>query len=91
MAHFGRRVKVIAAQWSDARPEFRTNLDIFNDRTRDGTSKETAAFATKTGQWAKAYRFTVIQSLDATPDDTPGCYEQVLVEFVKPKRTRSRK
>jgi hypothetical protein len=83
--HFGiRRVKVISAQWSDARPELRTNLDIFNRETKGGTTKGDAAFATHTGRWARARGFTVIVSLVTTPDDLPGGYEQVLVDFGKP-------
>jgi len=92
MNYFGiRRIKVISAVWSDAVQELKTNLDIFNAETRRGATKEKAAFATKTGLWAKDYRFTTIQSLDTTPDDLPGGYEQVLVAFVKtPKATRPR-
>ncbi len=89
MAHFGsRRVKVISAIWSDARPELRTNFDIFNAETRRGASKEDAAFATKSGQWSSGYKNTMIESLETTPEGVPGGYEQVLVDFVKPRRVR---
>jgi hypothetical protein len=92
MNHFGtRRVKIIAAHWSDARPEFRTNLDIFNQETRNGATKVEAAFATKTGQWASDYNFKAINSLDTTPDELPGGYEQVLVEFVRRTKAKSPK
>ena len=92
MRHFGNRVQVIAAVWSDARPEFTTNLNIFNAETKRNVLKEDSAFATKTGTWARDYGFTSIRRIRTTPDDFPGGYEQVLVEFVKPpKRKRSRK
>ena len=92
MHHFGNRVQVIAAVWSDARPEFSTNLDIFDAETARNVSKMDAAFATKTGTWARDYGFTSIRRINTTPDDFPGGYEQVLVEFVKPsKRKRARK
>jgi hypothetical protein len=84
LAHFGDKIRVISAVWTDARPEFRTNLDLFNAETGRGVAKPQAAFATKTGAWAKAAGFSLIQSLDTTPEDLPGGYEQVLVEFVKP-------
>lgn len=83
--HFGvRRVKVIAACWSDARPERTTNLDLFNRETHRGATPEDAAFATHTGRWAGEKGFTVLASIDTTPDDFPGGYEQVLAEFKKP-------
>jgi hypothetical protein len=92
LAHFGNKVKMISAVWSDARPEFTTNLEIFNAETKARATRENAAFATKTGKWAKAAGFSMIQSIDTTPDDLPGGYEQVLVDFVKPPRTtRARK
>jgi hypothetical protein len=87
MSHFGtRRVKVISAVWSDGRPALRTNLDIFNAETGRGVSNEQAAFATKTGQWARAHGFPTTGSIETTPDDLPGGYEQVLVNFVKSSR-----
>jgi hypothetical protein len=92
MHHFGKRVQVIAAFWSDARPEFSTNLNIFNAETTRHMSLTDSAFATKTGTWARAYGFTSIRRIDPTPDHFPGGYEQVVVEFVKPpKRKRIRK
>jgi hypothetical protein len=84
LAHFGDKTRVISAVWSDARPAFTTNLDLFNAETRRGTPKEQATFATKTGQWARAAGFSHVQYLDTTPEDLPGGYEQVLVDFVKP-------
>jgi hypothetical protein len=57
MAHFGaRRVKVISAVWSDVRPGFRTNLDIFNTATGRGISNEQAAFATKNRAMGESVR-----------------------------------
>jgi hypothetical protein len=83
--YFGiQRVKKISAQWSDARREYRTNLDIFNNETKGGATKDIAAFATHTGRWSRNRGFTIILSIDTTPDDFPGGYEQVLVEFGKP-------
>jgi hypothetical protein len=84
LAHFGQSVLVISAVWSDARPALTTNLDLFNAHTKRGATKEQAAFATKTGAWAKAAGFTLVQNIDTTPLDAPGAYEQVLVDFVKP-------
>jgi hypothetical protein len=93
LAHFGtRRVKIISAHWSDARSELKTNLDIFNTETKEGATKADAAFATHTGRWSKAKGFAVIVNLDTTPDDLPGGYEQVLVDFGKPPpKPRKRK
>jgi hypothetical protein len=84
LRHFGQGVLTISASWSDARPAYLTNLDLFNAHTKRGASKEQAAFATKTGEWAKAAGFTLVQDVDTTPLDAPGAYEQVLVDFVKP-------
>jgi hypothetical protein len=61
-------------------------LDIVEKRRR--MAKEDAAFATKTGLWAGEYTFTMIESLETTPEGVPGGYEQVLVDFVKPRRVR---
>jgi hypothetical protein len=88
MAHFASKVKVISAMWSDARPDFDTNLKKFNEETRRGTTKQDAAFATKTGTWVRVFGFKAIRSIDTTPEDFPGGYEQVLVDFVKPPRAR---
>ncbi len=60
-------------------------LDIAEKRRR--LAKEDAAFATKTGQWASGYKYTMIESL-IPPEGVPGGYEQVLVDFVKPRRVR---
>jgi len=87
MAHFGtRRVKVIFAEWSNARPGLKTNLDLFNLETRNGVANQNAAFRTKTGQWVRDYNFKAIRSLETTPNAFPGGYEPVLVEFVRPAR-----
>lgn len=84
MSHFGDQVKRILAVWSDANPAFGTNLMIFNDETSSGSAKGDAAFKTKTGQWVQDFGFTEIDSLDTIPDEFPGGYEQVYVEFVNP-------
>jgi hypothetical protein len=80
MLHFGDKVKVVSSVWTDT-SGFDTNLRIFNQETKRGTSNQDAAFATKTGRWVKDHGFTKIKSMDLTPKDFPGGYEQVLVEF----------
>ena len=82
MEHFGDQVKVIEGHWTDT-PGFDTNLKIFNEKTLAGDSKQEAAFATKTGTWAKKRGYKKLKRVDTIPDNFPGGYEQVLVEFEK--------
>lgn len=82
MDYFGDKVKVIEGHWTDT-PGYDTNLRIFNERTQAGDNQQEAAFAAKTGAWAKTRGYVRLKRIDTMPEDFPGGYEQVLVEFEK--------
>jgi hypothetical protein len=82
MAAFGgAAVTAIEGAWSNANPDWRTNLDAFNAATLQGDSEEVAATRTPTGKYATRKGCTKVTVVHALPAGATGHYSDVLVRF----------
>lgn len=85
MAHFGAKVRVIEAHWTDADPSKTSNLDRFDQAMASGklTPEQAALIVTRTGQWADDLGYSTVTVVSVKPAKPLGRHSTVVVQFSK--------
>lgn len=76
----------VIGDWSDADPDYLSNLYFFNQGINAGQSREEAARNTSTGQLAMSWGYVNVDFVTLNPPGATQQFTRVLARFINPNK-----